>query len=253
MFTRFETTSGRLAVSAMEPQATVNASAAAGGKSRRNRMARTIGVSSNAAPSFANTAAIAAPRSTISGNSFRPSPPPQRATCRAAQAKKPASSRMSEMMMSATKVKVASQTMLQTVPTSPQPTTPVARATAAPPSADQPMPRPRGCQTTSTSVTTKIAKASMALPKASDRALVDAPGERFGGFDAFGVAVGQVGRAPTHEPGELHQLLAHVHNALVVGRRHHAACFVEFLERLGDGGLVRDGDNAHPAAQHAQL
>ena len=140
---------------------TSDASAPAGGKSRRSRMARTIGVSSSAAPSLANTAAIAAPRSTISGNSLRPSPLPQRATCRAAQEKKPASSRMSEMMMSATKVNVASQTMPHTVPTSLQPTTPVARAMAAPASADQPIPSPRGCQMTNTRVTTKIARASM--------------------------------------------------------------------------------------------
>ena len=52
-----------------------------------------MGVSSNAAPSLANTAAMAQrPSRTTSGNSRRPRPPPQRATCSAAHWKKPASS-----------------------------------------------------------------------------------------------------------------------------------------------------------------
>ena len=65
------------------------------------------------------------------------------------------------MTIRATKVNIASHTMPHTVPTSFQSTTPIARATAAPASADQPIPKPRGCQMTNTRVTTKIVRASM--------------------------------------------------------------------------------------------
>ncbi len=63
--------------------------------------------------------------------------------------------------MSATKVNVASQTMCQTTGMSCGWITPRASATAAPPNALQPIPRPRGCQMTRTKVTRKIAMASM--------------------------------------------------------------------------------------------
>src|SRR5690625_703277 len=92
-------------------------------------------------------------------NSSRPRPLHSRATCRAAQAKKPASSRIREMTISATKVKVASQTMPHTVATSCNCTTPANRAVTAPASALQPMPRPRGCQITRASVRMKIVSA----------------------------------------------------------------------------------------------
>lgn len=156
--------SGRLVVSATKPVATTNASVAAGEKSSRSRMATTIGVSSSAAPSLANTAAMPAPRRTISGKSSRPRPPPQRATWSAAHWKNPASSSSSEMTISPIKVKVASQTMCHTTGTSPRLITPVSRATTAPIVALQPMPRPRGCQMTNTSVTRKMATVSMAVP-----------------------------------------------------------------------------------------
>ena len=148
--------SGRLVVSATKPVATTKASVAAGEKSSRTRIATTIGVSSSAAPSLAKKAAMTAPSTTISGKRRRPRPPPQRATCSAAHWKNPASSSSSEMTINATKVKVASHTMCQTTGTSPQPITPVSRARTAPPMALQPMPRPRGCQMTSTSVARKI-------------------------------------------------------------------------------------------------
>ena len=89
MLTKLEITRGRLVLSATNPVAITNASVAAGLNFSRSRIAITIGVSSNAAPSFANRAEMAAPRMTTSGNSRRPRPPPQRATCRAAQWKKP--------------------------------------------------------------------------------------------------------------------------------------------------------------------
>jgi hypothetical protein len=65
------------------------------------------------------------------------------------------------MMIRATKVMVASQTICQTTGTSCQPMTPVSNARTAPPMALQPMPRPRGCQMTKTSVTMKMANASI--------------------------------------------------------------------------------------------
>lgn len=164
MLTRLDVTSGRLVVSATKPVAMMKASAAGGLKSRRIRIASTMGVSSRAAPSLANSALIIAPRTTINGNSRRPRPRPQRAMCSAAQAKKPASSRIREMMISATKVKVASQTMPQTTPTSARPTTPVPSATAAPASALQPMPSPLGCQITRVRVARKIVSASIGCP-----------------------------------------------------------------------------------------
>ena len=163
-------TSGSEVESATNPQAMMKARAAVGLKSSRTRMASTMGVSSRAAPSLAKTAAMAAPRSTTSGNSRLPRPPPHRATCSAAQWKNPASSSRREMMMSATKVKVASQTMCQTTGMSAGWITPVRSATAAPPSALQPMPSPLGCQMTSTSVTAKIRIESMGIHGGEDEA-----------------------------------------------------------------------------------
>ena len=60
------------------------------------------------------------------------------------------------MMMTATKVPVAFQTICQTTGMSAQCTTPSNSAMAAPIEALQPMPRPRGCQMTSVSVKMKI-------------------------------------------------------------------------------------------------
>ncbi len=64
MLTRLDTTSGRLAVSAMNPAAITNASVAAGENRNASSMAITIGVRISAAPSLANNAATAAPSST---------------------------------------------------------------------------------------------------------------------------------------------------------------------------------------------
>lgn len=63
--------------------------------------------------------------------------------------------------MSATKVKVASQTMCQTTGMSPGWITPVASATPAPASALHPIPRPPGCQMTNTRVTKKMESATI--------------------------------------------------------------------------------------------
>jgi hypothetical protein len=160
MLTRLETTSGRLAVSAMKPAAITKASVAAGLKRSASSIAITIGVRISAAPSLANSAAVAAPSSTRKVNRRRPLPRPQRATCSAAQANRPASSSSRLMMISAMKVKVAFQTMSQTTGMSPTLTTPASRASAAPRLALQPTPRPRGCQMTSTRVAMKISSAS---------------------------------------------------------------------------------------------
>ncbi|MNH37815.1 hypothetical protein D3C79_987690 [compost metagenome] len=65
MFTRLETTSGRLAVSAIKPAAITNASVAPELNPRASSIAITIGVRISAAPSLANSAATVAPSSTI--------------------------------------------------------------------------------------------------------------------------------------------------------------------------------------------
>lgn len=159
MFTRFETTSGRLALSAMKPAAMTKARVAAGLKRRASSIDITMGVRISAAPSLANSAETAAPSSTQKANRRRPSPPAQRATCSAAHSKKPASSSSRLMTITAMKVAVAFQTMFQTVGMSPGATLPSARASRAPMLALQPMPRPLGCQMTRTRVNRKMAKA----------------------------------------------------------------------------------------------
>jgi hypothetical protein len=156
IFTRLETISGRLAVSAINPAAMTNASVAAGEKPSATSMAITMGVRIRAAPSLANRAETAAPSSTMKANSLTPLPPPQRAKCNAAHSKKPASSSKRLMMMTATKVAVAFQTICQTTGISAKCTTPSSSAIPAPIEALQPMPRPRGCQITSVRVKMKI-------------------------------------------------------------------------------------------------
>ncbi|MNC64027.1 hypothetical protein D3C75_1141970 [compost metagenome] len=68
MFTRLDTTSGRLAVSAMNPAAMTNARVAAGEKRSASSMDMTMGVRISAAPSLANSADTAAPSSTQNAN-----------------------------------------------------------------------------------------------------------------------------------------------------------------------------------------
>ena len=63
-------------------------------------------------------------------------------------------------MITAIKVAVAFQTICHTTGKSASCTPPVASASAAPKAALQPIPKPRGCQITSTRVRTKIAPAS---------------------------------------------------------------------------------------------
>jgi hypothetical protein len=74
MFTRFDTISGRLAVSAMKPAAITNASVAAGVKPSAASMAITMGVRISAAPSLAKSAETAAPSSTMKAKSNAPAP-----------------------------------------------------------------------------------------------------------------------------------------------------------------------------------
>lgn len=74
MFTRFETMSGRLAESAINPAAITNASVVPLLNPSASNMAITIGVRMSAAPSLANSAATAAPSKTIQENSHRPRP-----------------------------------------------------------------------------------------------------------------------------------------------------------------------------------
>ncbi len=65
MFTRFDTTSGRLAVSAIKPAAMTNARVAAGEKRSASSIDITMGVRISAAPSLANSADTTAPSSTM--------------------------------------------------------------------------------------------------------------------------------------------------------------------------------------------
>ena len=69
---------------------------------------------------------------------------------------------------------------------------------------------------------------------------------------SLAVAAREVTRAVTHEQRELHELLHHVDNAVVVRGRLHPAVVCELLERLRDRRLVRDRDHAHPSTEHAE-
>jgi hypothetical protein len=68
---------------------------------------------------------------------------------------------MREMMIKATNVNVAFQTMPVTSITSVKVTTPKSNANSAPPQADQPMDSPLGCQITNTNVSKKITDAKI--------------------------------------------------------------------------------------------
>ena len=176
MLTRFETTSGRLEVSATKPAAMTKASVAFSPKPNADSMAMTIGVRISAAPSLANRAATVAPSSTINAKRRRPRPRPQRATCSAAHSNEPASSRIRLIRITATKVAVAFHTMCQTTGMSEGCTTPASSATRAPPHALQPMPRPLGCQITSVMVTTKMARARITAALRMKRYRATPPG-----------------------------------------------------------------------------
>lgn len=80
--------------------------------------------------------------------------------CSAAHSKNPMRSSTSEMTITATNVIVAFQTIPHTVATFARCTTPSARATAAPPAADQPMESPFGWAMTRVKVATKTATAT---------------------------------------------------------------------------------------------
>ncbi len=164
IFTRFDTISGRLAVSAIKPAAMTNASVVPLLNPNASSMAMTIGVRISAAPSLANSAATAAPSRTIYVKSKRPRPLPQRETCSAAHSKKPDSSSSRLIIITAIKVAVAFQTIFHTTGISPTCTTPDIRARPAPSIALQPIPNPFGCQITKTMVRTKIAPASNIKP-----------------------------------------------------------------------------------------
>lgn len=142
IFTRFDTTSGRLAVSAINPAAMTKASIVPLLNPSARSMAITIGVRISAAPSLANSAATAAPSRIIQVNSRRPRPLPQRETCSAAHSKKPDSSSSRLIMITAIKVAVAFQTICHTTGISATCTPPVASASAAPNAALQPIPNP---------------------------------------------------------------------------------------------------------------
>src|SRR5450830_399837 len=139
ILTRFDTTNGKLAVSAIKPAAMMNAKVACGEKRNASSMAMTIGVRISAAPSLANSAETAAPSKINRTNNLRPLPPPQRATCSADHSKKPALSKSKLMIMMAMKVPVAFQTMCHTTGISDSWMTPNVKAMKAPADALQPM------------------------------------------------------------------------------------------------------------------
>ena len=95
-------------------------------------MANTIGVKIKAAPSFAKNAATTAPNSMMKTNIFNPLPFDALTICSADHSKKPISSNINEIRITATKVNVAFQTMPVTSNTSEKLTTPVIIATIAP-------------------------------------------------------------------------------------------------------------------------
>ncbi len=65
MFTRFDTTNGKLAVSAINPAPMTNARVAAGEKRSASSIDITMGVRISAAPSLAKSAETSAPSSTM--------------------------------------------------------------------------------------------------------------------------------------------------------------------------------------------
>src|SRR5690606_22881324 len=156
ILTKLLTTKGRDAVSAINPQAMINGKIMASLNFKARTIASTIGVKINAAPSFANKAATTAPNMMTRKNIRKPLPLAKRAMCKAAHSKNPISSRINEMMIKATNVNVAFQTMPVTSQTSPKSTTPNNSATTAPAIADQPIDKPLGCQITNINVTINI-------------------------------------------------------------------------------------------------
>ena len=74
-------------------------------KSKLRTIAKTIGVSIKAAPSFAKKAATTEPKSMIKINIFKPLPFDALTICMADHSKNPISSNMSEIRITATKLK----------------------------------------------------------------------------------------------------------------------------------------------------
>ncbi|MNZ91802.1 hypothetical protein D3C78_1107970 [compost metagenome] len=110
----------------------------------------------SAPPSLANNADTNAPRIITYTNISLPFPRARDAICNAAHSKNPTSSSNKEIMMIATKANVAFHTILVTSATSVKLTTPVNKASAAPPIAGHPIPSPFGCQITKNKVSKKI-------------------------------------------------------------------------------------------------
>ena len=118
IFTKLLTISGSDVVSAINPEAIINGKIIFSSNFNARTMASTIGVRISAAPSFANSAATIAPNIVTRKNIFKPLPLAKRAICKAAHSKNPISSSINEIMISATKVNVAFQTMPVTSTTS---------------------------------------------------------------------------------------------------------------------------------------
>ncbi len=126
-------------------------------------IANTIGVKIKAAPSFAKNAATTDPNNIIKTNIFKPLPFDALTICIADHSKNPISSNINEIRITATKVKVAFQTIPVTSITSEKLTTPVIIATTAPIKAVIPISKPFGCHITKSKVKRKITIANIVI------------------------------------------------------------------------------------------
>src|SRR5699024_4418015 len=121
------------------------------------------GVKINAAPSLAKNAATNKHSNIMYKNILIPLPYDALTICIADHSKKPISSRIREIKITATNVKVAFQTTPVTSKTSEKLTTPVMIATIAPTKAVIPISSPLGCQITKIKVIRKMAIASIVM------------------------------------------------------------------------------------------
>src|SRR5699024_3753615 len=163
ILTKLLTINGKDVVSAINPLAIINGNMTFLLNPRLRPIAKTIGVNIKAAPSFAKNAATIEPNNIIKINIFNPLPFEARTTCLADHSKKPISSKINEIKITATNVNVAFHTIDVTSSTSEKLTTPVIIAMMAPISAVIPISKPLGCQITNIKVTTKIQIAKISI------------------------------------------------------------------------------------------
>src|SRR5699024_2324394 len=157
------TMSGNDVESAIKPLAIINGNIAFLSNPKLRTIAKTIGVSIKAAPSFAKKAATTEPNSMIKINIFNPLPFDALTICIADHSKKPISSNMSEIRITATKDKVAFQTIQVTSSTTEKITTPVNIETTAPINAVILINRHLGCNITKININTNNVIANIVI------------------------------------------------------------------------------------------